>query len=1224
MRRSAVALLLAILAAGTACAGPRSASQPRPAAAAALDPGLPLERAPRGPSDPWPALARALRARRLLDGGAEVEALLAAAGAAPAGPLATLAMRRLAELGEESPARAAQVDAGVARLLAGGLREVTAFRARVTRALAAEAQGDQATAARFRAENGAVSSWTVTGPWSELRALDFDRPVPPEDGSVPDRAPAPAGLPAYPTRTLPAPDGTFALEGEPPGGDVYALVSDAALSRGGRYLLAVSTTASVRVEVDGAPVHERRAFAAWLPSVSYLPMELGPGRHRLVVKIARTDGTGSLSVSLARADGAPSDVAWSGPPPGDPPPPSPAPTAGAPLAIPAELVRALEPEVGPTLARLLVARDVMGTDRETAKALLSEAMAAAPGSASLLVAAAAARIDDPTLDHRIAQTRAEAALRDALKADPGQAEARIMLARLLMATERLDDADLVLAALEAPAASSPAALATRARCAEERGLSERAEELASLAATGGRSCDAADLALALASRRQALSRAHDDLQLVASCRGGQERLARELARQGDARGAGAALGPYLRARPWDVDAALAYGETLIADGAPEAAARRLVTLSELWPRSARVALALASALELQGDRAGARAARERALLLDGADLDLRRALALEDGREVVDELALDAQAAIRAYERSPHKNGTSAVMVLDAAEVDIHPGAVATERTQQVIHVLDQAGVEQHGEVSLPAGAEVIALRTIKPDGRILEPERGDEGKGSISLSGLEPGDYVQVDYVRSVRSPFGTLGYAADTFYFSAPRERLVRSIYVVRAPAGAGLEAESHGGMPAPVISPEGGAAVMRAEVRDAVPFVPEPESPAMVELLPSVDAGVGQGREAFQRGVADRLLGRAIPTLEIRALARQIRAEAADPRPAGLVRAAYARVAKTVLGEGAPLEDASEALSRGRGSRLLVLQAVLEALGIEARVALIRPFGVDPAPHRFATAALYPSQLLRVRAGGETLWLDPSSRMSPFGAIPDALTGCEALVLPAPGEPLLVDRTPARSPVPEGKESALRIVLAPDGTAELSGSDRYTGALAAAIKGQLEPLDASQRRQAVEGMLSRMFQGMSLTEVAFEGEDSPDAALAIRWRGQSQRLARPVEGGLVIEPGPVPAQLAPRYLHLAARATPLLLHGADRSRTRVEIVAPPGLRVVAEPPARLETPFGSYQRTDRAEGSGLVREEELIIERGRIAPERYRDFSAFVAEVDGQREAPVRITR
>ncbi len=534
----------------------------------------------------------------------------------------------------------------------------------------------------------------------------------------------------------------------------------------------------------------------------YLPLELGPGHHRLVVKLARTDGAGGLSVSLARADGAPSDVAWSAPAAGTPPPPAAVPPARTgPAATPAELVRALEPDAGPVLARLLAARDALVTDRETAKALLAEALVLAPGSASVLVATAAARLDDPTLDRRAAQTRAESALRDALKADPGHAEARVMLARLLRATERLDDAEEALTALAPPAAGRPLALAARARCAEDRGLLERAESLASEALAAGGSCEAAGLALGLATRRQALSRASEDARVVATCRGGRERLARDLARRGDPSGAEASLVPYLAARPWDIDAALAEGETFLARGKPKAAVEHLAALADLWPRSPRVALALASAQELSGDAAAARATRERALLLDGSDLGLRRALALEDGREVLDDLSQDARAAIAAYERAPRKNGTSAVMVLDAAEVDIHPGGVATERTQQVIHVLDQAGVEQHGEVSIPAGAQVIAARVIKPDGRALEPEHGDDEKGSLSLSGLEPGDYVQLDYVRAVRAPFGTLGYAADAFYFAAPRERLFRSTYVVRAPAGAGLEVEAHG-MPAPAV--------------------------------------------------------------------------------------------------------------------------------------------------------------------------------------------------------------------------------------------------------------------------------------------------------------------------------------------------------------------------------------------------------------------------------------
>ncbi len=1220
-RRRAILLTLSL--AGTACAAPRAARAPA-AIAEARDPALPAPRPVRD-GDGWGSMGAALRARRVLDGAAEVDALLAAAQADPAGPLAIVAMRRLAELSEESPARAAQVDAGVARLLASGrLSGVAAYRARVARALVAEALGDPAAASRYRSENGAVTAWTVMGPFSELRVLDFDRAIPPESGELPAEVPAPAGLPPSRSRAIPTPDGTFALDGEPPLGDVFALASDVTLARGGRYLLTLNTGATVRLTIDGAFVHERRAFAAWLPGVAYLPLELRPGWHRLVVKLARTDGNGALSISLPRADGTPSDAVWTAPAAGAPPPPVAArPAPATPIATGRQLAEAMAGGAGPVLARLLGARDALLPDREGAKVLLSEALELAPGSASVLVALADARDDDPTLDRRVAQTRAESALRDALRADPGHAEARVMLASLLRAEERFDDADEVLTALAAPAASRPRALAARGRAAEARGLPERAEALAAEALTAGGSCEAADLARSLAVRRQALARIDETWALLARCRGGRERLAQQLRSRGDAAGAGAALEPLVAARPWDVDLGLSRAEALVGEGQPAAAARRMAALAVLWPRSPRIQVSLATALELAGDRAGARAAQERALLLDGGNLSLRRALALEDGREALDDLSEDARAAIRAYEAAGRRLGVSSVMVLDAAAIDIHPGGVATERTQQVIHVLDQAGVDQHGELSIPAGAEIIAARTIKPDGRTIEPERSSDEKASLSLSGLEPGDYVQVDYIRAVRAPFGAMGYAADPFFFQAPRERLFRSTYVVRAPAGAGLAADAHG-MRAPQIVQEGAFQVMRAERRDAPPFLPEPESPGMSETMPFVAVGTGASRDAFQRSIADRLVGRTLPTEELTAFARQIRAEAKDPSPTGLARAAYARVARTILGDGPLLEDASEVLSRGRGNRLVVLRAVLEALGLEVRVALVRPFSADPAPYRFPTAGVYPAQVLRVRAGGQTVWLDPSTRMNPFGVLPGWLADCEALVLPGPGDAPSVDRTP-RPGGGDVKQTELRVAVAADGAGELSGTERYPGWVGAVLKAQLESLDATQRRQAVESMLTRSFQGITVAEVSFEGEDDPDAPLLVRWRGRAPQLARPSDGGLVFESALAAADLAGRYVRLAARTTPLLLQTSERTVTQIEIVPPAGMQVVAAPPSRLATPFGVYERTDRAaEGGALVRSERLELSRARVQPQAYPEFSAFAATVDATQEQPIRLTR
>jgi hypothetical protein len=1230
------ALLALTLAAG--CAGPGAATgRARPGRAAreglaALERNdlaraeallLPASRT----HDAWARLGAALLARRALDAESEVRQLLAVVEAAPDDAVSLVALRRLSALAEAAPARAAEVDAGAVRLLGSGrLTGLAAYRARVVRITAAEVQGDHDAAASLRRENGAVTAWSISGPYAELHALEFDALIPPDRGEIPASVPGRGGRSATPTRPLRAPDGTVALDGEPGDGDVFALGTDVTLARGGRYLIALGTQLSARLVVDGAPIHARRAFAAWLPALVHLPVELPPGRHRIVLVAARGPPNTGVHVALARADGAPSDASF------EPAEPGPAPAASR-IALPvqsalgpAALARALEPGTGAALARVLAARDAMVSDREGAKALLGEAPASHPGAALVLAARAEAAAGDPALDPRVASGRAEADLRASLRLDPGSAEVRVDLAGLLRDAQRLDEAEQVLDDLSPAAASRPAALAARARLADARGLHERAEGLASEALRSAASCDAAELAYDLAVRRGAVAREDEAIALLSRCRAGRERLAAHLRRRGDPLAERALLDPLVRARPWAIAPALARAEAQVAAGEPGYAATALESLSAIWPRDARILRRLADARELAGDATGARTARERALAADPADLGLRRALALEDGPEVLADLAQDARAAIRAYESAGRRaNGSSTAMVLDAAAVELHPGGAATERTHQVTKVLDGQGIDQLGEVTLPAGAEVLALRTLKPDGTAVEPERAGSGKGSVSLTALSVGDYVEVEWLRPARALHAALGHAADPFFFQVPGTPLFRSSYVVRAPAGLGLEVDAHG-MPAPPVVREGDRQVVRAERRDVPALVPEPEAPAGPEILPFLSIGTGGGRTALQRALADGLPERTRSTEELRAFARQVRSSAGFVAgPITLAKTAYARVSEAVLGPGGGFgEDAAPALSRGRGSRLMVLKAVLDELGIEARFALVRPFGADPAPYRFPSLALYAAPLLRVRAGGETFWLDPSSRRAPFGAFPGALAGCEALVLPAPGEAPEVARTPDRALVEEGRELSARLVLAADGSAEATGTDRYLGAAGAELKSGLERLDVSQRRQAVEGLLGRVLGGISVSEVEFAGEDDPAAPLEIRWRARVPDLARATDGGAVLDSALFPARLGARYVQVAARRTPLLVPAPERLTQRIEIVAPAGLRPVADEPRKVEGPFGAYERTDRVTGEVLVREERLELSRGRIAPERYAEFAGFAATVDQVQERPVVLTR
>jgi tetratricopeptide (TPR) repeat protein len=1185
------------------------------------------------PDDRFVLLGQALLARRAVDAAAEAKALLALAARAPRDPLGLVALRRLTELCDESPELARAVDAGLAPLLASGrLEGIAAYRARVARVAAAEVLGDHARAGALRAENGAIRAWTLAGPFGRRRAVDFVAAWPADGGVLPASVPAPFDGSARPSRPIPAPDGGLVLDGEPFGADVFYLAADVTLARGGRYLLSLGTALSVRVSIDGVAVHERRDFAAYLPTVLHVPVELAPGVHRVLLKVARAASWSGLYVAFAREDGAPSDATAAPVAPGARPPAAPRPAFSAPVHGAAALADALAPAAGRPLAALLAGIDAASVDREGAKALLAEAVAALPRSSLARVAHALVVASDGSLDEQVARARAEAELRDALARDPGHLGARLSLASLLRRAGRLDEADALVAAvppqdprLPASPAREAALALSRARGAEARGHLEAAEDQVAAAIAGGAGCRALELGRDLASRRRAVALEDERARALASCRDGRERLAEHLRRRGDLAGAVDALAPLVAARPWAVEPTLALAAAHVAAGEAARAAQVLERLRETWPRSARVEKRLAEALELAGDLPAARAARERALRADPGDLSLRRRLAFEDGRDPLDDWAEDAVSAIRAYEaaRPRRTDDTSSTLVLDAAAVEFHRGGGYTERTHQVIHVLDPQGVEQFGEVSIPAGAEVLALRTIKPDGRALEPERiTRDGKGTVSLAGLEPGDYVRLEWIRSDRGLGATI--AADPFFFRSGGTRMFLSRYVATAPVGLGLVLDAHG-VDAPAPTREGGYEVFRVAARDVPAHVREPAQPPLGEVLPHVQAGLAGERDEVQKDLADFFPQTLRATEELRAFARGIRAEAGkDAGPAALARAAWARVSREILGAGDEGFAASESLSRGRGNRLVVLQAVLGELGVRSRIAFARPFSSDPTPRRFASHTLWSYPLLRIEAGGETIWHDPSLRIAPLGTLPAAVLGVEALVVPLPGEPLEVARTPERAAVEDRREGKVRIVLAPDGSAEVEGEDRFLGASAASAKAAIERLDAAERRQVVEAMLARTFRGLTLATAEIAGEDDPSAPFALRWKGTVSGLARVGNGGLVLDAPLLPARLGARWVQVATRTTPLLIPVPDRAEQRIELVAPPGFLPEPAPPFASDGPYGSFARTERAEGRSLIREEHLVVRRGRIPPSEYPDFASFATAVDRQQQAPTTLRK
>src|SRR5262249_33049806 len=260
---------------------------------------------------------------------------------------------------------------------------------------------------------------------------------------------------------------------------------------------------------------------------------------------------------------------------------------------------------------------------------------------------------------------------------------------------------------------------------------------------------------------------------------------------------------------------------------------------------------LAGALELLGEPKAAVEARRAALRLVPGDLQIRQQIALDEGNRIMPWSDRDGAAMLKASKSAP--GGASAVRILDYGATQMFPDGGGVERTHTVARVYDKKGIAKFGEAHIPSDAQVLRLRTIKADGRVLEPESIPE-KESISLPGLEPGDAVEIDYLRGI-APRGPdmPGYSLGAVFFKDDETPMGESTSGARAPGA--LEVDAHNlELPASTLAREGDAFRFRYSARDVKPQLGEPHQTSESENLPWVQLGIGAGQKELMQSLAD----------------------------------------------------------------------------------------------------------------------------------------------------------------------------------------------------------------------------------------------------------------------------------------------------------------------------------------------------------------------------------
>ncbi|WP_373046428.1 tetratricopeptide repeat protein [Vulgatibacter sp.] len=1178
------------------------------------------------PGDPWARFLRADLARRRLDPKGEAEELLTLVERAPGHPLAMVAAGRLAVFARRSPAIDGMLETRLGALLEKD-RVAGEVRARVRGALRVLRGGDGVqAAASLIADSGMLTAGSVVGPFSDWHTLQADEPFPPER-----RAPVEASYGERGLRPFSFPGGGISLRGEESTGDVYYVLAVADVPRGGRYAVRLATTdaTTAAVVIDGKEVVERIAFAGPKSSQVVQAIDLAAGEHLVAVRVVRGRGTGDAWVALAPLDGSPSPVRFRAAGPGDRP-------GAAPALVDAEALRrgndaaalasALAGEGG-VVGLYAAALDAARRDGQGARALVDRALAHAPAATPLLTLRAELLESDDTLPSKIAVARAGSDWEAVLARDPGHGMALLAGARILADAGRHEEALARIAEVAEAAPGSTAPELARARVALARGFDAQALGLArKLADSESDRCTGLSMIHDLSRRVDAVAAVDAAVEALDACGDGRSRLASHRAGRGDLDEA-IRLSAELRAEdPQDTGTALRLADLLVATGKIDDAVAILERQEAYWPRNAWLPRRRAELLERKGDAAGAAAARERALSLYGGDLSLRRMAALEAGTDLLADVDRDGLEVIRSFEKNPRSYDSPAVLLLDLGAVEVYPDGSYVEKIHVVAKVLDKRGIDEFGEVHLPRGAEVVHLRTIKPDGRILVPEEID-GKESISMPGLAVGDYVEQSYLVARGAPSPAMqGWNADPFYFRSAGIPMLESIYVVRAHEKAGLELDVHNGMEGAAIESRGGWKTLTLRRTDVPALLPEPVAPSRREYLPWAQVGAGADESRLFPFFADNLAGAAAPTLEIERWAKEIAASVPQGEKPQVVRAVYDRAMAEIEGSDRNFSgSAAQVLASKRGNRLLLLKAAFAALGIDARYAAVRTFDVDPDPYRFPDASRWGHLALVVRPGPEAdwIWLDPTTRWAPFGAVAPQAQGATAWILPEPGSTVAQRTTTPKHGGRQGRDTELRLVLDAEGALSGTGVERYLGFEGAAARAGLERMDPERRKQVIEASLARIFPGLTLESLELENEAD---GVAVRYAFRLPGFARDLgEGRQRLQLEMFQANLGRRFLARGSRETPLLVASAEQARISVQLELPEGATLVGGvEAAREHGPFGDYKRDVAVDGRTIAIREALDLHRNRVEPAAYGDFAAWVSAVDRAQSVELVIQR
>lgn len=564
-----------------------------------------------------------------------------------------------------------------------------------------------------------------------------------------------------------------------------------------------------------------------------------------------------------------------------------------------------------------------------------------------------------------------------------------------------------------------------------------------------------------------------------------------------------------------------------------------------------------------------------------------------------DGLTVIRETADQAYSGGP------AVFVLNDGALVIRGDRRYVYR-HRITRVLNREGVVAFGEVTVPGGAEILRLRTIKADGQIFEPELIHH-KATISMPALAPGDAIELEYVEHAapdeRQQF-------ELASFDAP---VIHSRYSVIAPPDVAVAGVRNA--PAPVISAAADGELTRTwdvnGVAQPAREIAMPGSgvlPAIV-VEPAPDF-IADGRRDF----ADSLIEAARPGPRVTALARELHGTPETSTARRLYAAVMSRVRASSEVISGDIASAEESLERGEGSRAATLMALARATGLHAELVLARDIDADDA----LTSYTHELIVFRFRDGSQ--WTaDLDSTGLPLGSYAPTLATkvmpivsvgsnnannvVEAAFMEL-GPPLRDERSTAEADV----------TIEADGTLKASVAISMSPWRAAQMRSVLRGLAAAERPKFFQQLAIRLFPGATHSTGRVDNENDVNEPLVVRVECEAPGWVVFKEGGVDVD------QIAPGlglrniYGRQPSRRYPLAVNSLLFETADFRVRLPEGVTFATPVRRSVQTEFGDYGfELNQLDARTWNMQRSFNIRMQVVSPERYDGFNQFAANIE-----------